>query len=240
MEEYKTLREEINQASSNMFSALQWGAASISVVIAAGLTQWSERHSVVVLVFFGIVPLLSSFAMLLWLREGVRFRRAGDYISILEQKVAILFDEWKKEEIFKDWSNLQRHFEDCIGIPRSSADLSDPIAWEQWLRDMRGKGVIEGHLALIYFITSLAFPILMVFSYLIGLFYVIVYMNITPYYVPIRHLFESTGGQILLIMTLSALVIILTVTFSLIIARNINRQTQPIRRNELKSSIQKN
>jgi hypothetical protein len=89
-EEYRTLRDESTQATINMFAALQWGSAIIGVVTAAGLTQWNEKHGVVLLVFAVVIPALALMTMFLWLGEAARLNRAGDYLCFVERKVGLL------------------------------------------------------------------------------------------------------------------------------------------------------
>lgn len=185
MEEYKSLREESKQASINMFSALRWGSAIVGALMGAGFVAWNNRqHFVVLIIFYIVVPILSSMSMFLWLGEAIRFKRVGDYICMLEQKIGYFVDKFEIiSDLKSNWEILQKNIELNMKMSGSQLNLIDPLTWEQWLRATR-KGIfnLEGHQELIYVLRLSFFPITMIFSFLIATYYVIAYPRFTPEY----------------------------------------------------------
>jgi len=234
-EEYKSLRDESKQASINMFAALRWGAAVLGVVIAAGFTQWNKQHVIVLLTFYVAVPLLSAMAMFLWLGEAARFKRVGDYICLIEQKAGMVLDEFKRQYAIKEkWAELQKHIEENIVISPSSLDLSDPLAWEQWLKDMKGKKLTEGHLAWIYRIRLAFFPILMLFSFLTGTYYVLTHPRFIPtWLIPFENLVPETKTGVVILILSSILIIFTAVLMAYIIGRKLDVKTKSFVRDNL-------
>src|SRR6266516_2526583 len=92
-EEYKTLRDESKQASVNMWTAVQWGAVFIGATIGLGLTQWTAGGPITPLAFDIVVPSFSGFIMAFWLGEAARFKRVGDYLCLVEQKLSFLLEQ---------------------------------------------------------------------------------------------------------------------------------------------------
>lgn len=239
-EEYKSLRDESKQASINMFAALRWGAAVLGVVIAAGFTQWNRQHAVVLLTFYVVIPLLSAMAMFLWLGEAARFKRVGDYICLIEQKAGMLLDIFKQQYAVKErWAPLQKQIEDKIAISPSSLDLSDPLAWEQWLKDMKGKGTIgttEGHLAWIYKIRLAFFPMIMLFSFFTGTYYVLTHPRFVPSWLAafVNFIPEAKTRAVILLI-LSIMIISVTTLMAFVIGRKLDVKTEPIIRDQTKT-----
>jgi len=170
IEEYKTLRDESKQASINMYSALQWGSAIVGVLFSAGFTQWKTHDAVVLAVFCIIVPTACAMSMFLWLGEAMRFKRVGDYICLIEAKVSQLCRYPDPD----DWVRSQRVLEGRLGLPESALDLAQPLVWERWLRDTRGRGGTAGHLELVYIIRLGLFPALAGLALAIGTLYSLV------------------------------------------------------------------
>ncbi len=47
--------------------------------------------------------------MFLWLGEAMRFKRVGDYICLIEQKVGMILDNFKQQYSIKEkFSNLNK------------------------------------------------------------------------------------------------------------------------------------
>jgi len=233
-EEYKSLREESKQASINMFSALSWGAAILGILISVGFSQWNKQHAVVLLIFFIVIPIISAIDMFLWLGEALRFKRVGDYICLIEQKVGMILDEFKQQYPIKEkWAYLQRQIEKSIGISQSSLDLSDPLAWEQWLRDMRGKAFTEGHLFWIYIIRLAFFPLIMLTSFLTGTYYVITNQELTPTWLMLLGKFiPKTKDNVLILMFSSILIIFISLIIAYVSLRKLNIRSKPFIRNK--------
>jgi len=237
-EEYKSLRDEIKQASINMFSSLNWGAAILGLVIAAGFTQWNKQHAVVLLIFFIFTPLFSAMTMFLWLGEAVRFKRAGDYICLIEQKAGMVLDDVKqKYSIKENWDQLKRHIEESIRIPSTSndLDLSDPLAWEQWLKDMKGKGPTVGHLAMIYKIRLGFFILLMSFSFITGNYYVFTHPKFIPSWLLwVAKAIPEPRNGILILISSSGIIILAAILVAIGIGRNLDVHTKPFSRRKYK------
>lgn len=238
-EEYKSLRDESKQASINMFAALRWGAAVLGVVIAAGFTQWNKQHAVVLLIFYVVIPLLSAMAMFLWLGEAARFKRVGDYICLIEQKAGMILDIFKQQYAVKErWGPLQKQIEEKIAISHSSLDLSDALAWEQWLKDMKGKGTTEGHLAWIYKIRLAFFPLMMLFSFLTGTYYVLTHPRFVPSWLaPLGNFIPEAKTRAVILLILSIIIISITSLMAIVIGRRLDVKTEPIIRNQSKQEL---
>ncbi len=171
-EEYRSLRSESMQASVNMFSAYKWGATAVGVIIGAGLTQWNEKHSIVLLVFFVLVPAISCMSMLIWLGEATRMKRAGDYICLIEEKASLLLKEFKRQYNLKcKWDRRSDEIQKDLLMSPSELDLSDPLVWERWLREGRERGFARGHQMGFYLIRLGFFPAVMTSSLAIASYY---------------------------------------------------------------------
>ena len=174
-EEYKTIRDESKQASINMFTSLQWGGVTIGVVLAAVLSKGDNAS--IPLISFVFIPLLAGATLVLWLGEAIRLKRAGDYICFIEQKVSLLFDDFRNRSgitsYFNEW---QETLTASFQLTPSDVDLSEPMAWEQWLKDMKDRekskhNSTEGHQKYIY-LYRLAFIVILPFVSLVaGLIY---------------------------------------------------------------------
>lgn len=158
VEEYKTLRDESKQASINMWTAMQWGGAFIGLIAAAALSQWSAPSPATPLALDIAVPIFSLFLMLFWLGEAARFKRAGDYLCLVEQKLTLLLRtaEAIPTALNTEWPEQQRRAEYALNLRPSIAAgpfdfiVEDPVAWEQWLRARKGRSAIDGHLERLY------------------------------------------------------------------------------------------
>jgi hypothetical protein len=150
-EEYRTLREESKQASINMWTAMQWGSALIGVSVGVGLSQWSASNPATALAFDVVVPVFACLMMLFWLGEAARFKRAGDYLCLLEGKLSLILRSTNQvpATLSSVWPEMQRRAEaDLNMLPVAAGSDSElvvaaPLAWEQWLRVTRGRSVID-------------------------------------------------------------------------------------------------
>jgi len=228
-EEYKSLRDESKQASINMFAALRWGAAVLGVVIVAGFAQWNKQHDVVLLIFYVVVPILSGMSMFLWLGEAARFKRVGDYICLIEQKAGMILDEFKSQYGIKGkWGKLQVEIEKNLSIQHSVLDMSDPLSWEQWLRDMKGKSITEGHLSLIYLIRLAFFPLTMFFSLFTATYYVLTHPKfIPPLLFPLERFIPETKTGVLILIVAWLVIFTFFMLIAGIIAWRLNVKTKP-------------
>lgn len=158
IEEYKSLRDESKQASINMWMAMQWCAAIVGVVVGAGLIQFSRENPVPAVLAFGLAaPMLTSLSMVFWIGEAVRLKRVGDYIFILERKIALIMSTMNEipAVVYKKWPQIQANLETALGIPahshnKSALPLLDPLSWEHWLRVQRQGFFSNGHLSFLY------------------------------------------------------------------------------------------
>ena len=234
-EEYRSLRDESKQASINMFTALRWGAAVLGIVITAGFTQWNKQHAVVLLTFFILVPILGAVAMFLWLGEAARFKRVGDYICLIEQKAGMVLDEVKQKYGIKErWEKFKEPLENSISISHSALDMSDPLAWEQWLRDMKGKSVTEGHQIWIYKIRLSFFILLMAFSFLIGTYYVLTHPRFTPYVlIWLERCIPEVKIKVVILILVSIVIILTTGIIAFRIGRKLDVKTKSFTREQI-------
>lgn len=243
LEEYKTLRDESKQASINMFAALQLGAGFVAVALAAAFTQWGKSAAIAVVVFMVLVPLLAAFSMFIWLGEAIRFRRVGDYLSFLEQKIGLLFETSGavSPTMAEQLAVLQKEAESKLGFVPSPILMSDPLAWEQWLRNTRASGwkalVVEtsGHQQLVYLTRLAFFPFIMLLSYGVGVYYVSRYPPSPSAIVDARFLSLHLPriDYVLVAEWIGLLVILLGFLFGGIIAWRLVRKAGVIRRAEL-------
>jgi hypothetical protein len=137
VEEYKVVRDESKQAELNTFTALQWGAALLGVLAAAGFYHWKNSGFIVASVFLGFVPLLAIASLYIWIGEMVRMKRAGDYLCLLERKAALLIGDRDLEPNLALWPDDKHKVEDWLRLRNSDRTLADPLNWEQWLRETR-------------------------------------------------------------------------------------------------------
>lgn|GEM_PF-1991078 len=230
IEEYKSLRDESKQASINMFSALSWGTGILGIIMSIGFTQWDKQPVIVLLIFYIIIPIIAAISMFFWLSEAIRLKRAGDYICLIEQKVKIILNEFKQYHLTKaKWLELQEKIEESIGLPHSSLDLSSPLVWEQWLRDMNSKKTLTGgHFVWIYIIKLAIFPLLMFSSFLIGTYYVISHPKLIPKWaVSLEKFTLETEIIIVIFMLSSILIIVLSIITAYRVGRRLVFKTNP-------------
>jgi hypothetical protein len=231
LEEYKSIREESKQASINMFAALQWGAAVQGVVVVGAFTQWDKEPGVVLFAFCLLVPALCAMTMLLWLGEAARMKRAGDYVGILEQKVSLLLDEFRREstEFQFEWAQVQARIEKNLNLSFTEVDLVDPLAWEQWLKEMAGRNTSEGHLKLLYQLRIAFFPFLMASSLFIGMYYSFCDPGVVAFsFVGIRTTFtKSEQWLVPLLMIIGWAGFLATTRFSVLVGQQLSRKSYP-------------
>lgn len=239
LEEYKSLRDESKQASINMFTALQWGAAVLGVIIAAAFTQWGKQDAVVLLTFYLVVPILSATAMFLLLGEATRFKRVGDYICLIEQKASLVLDEFKTiNNIERNWQRIETDLLDSLQMSHSELDLSDPLAWEQWLRVMRSKRTTEGHIGWIYKIRLGFFLLLMVLSFAIATYYALTRPRFLPdsWRSNIRQIMPEPYIKVLILLGISLTFILTTGLLAYQYGKRLDTNTKAFRRNLFSSS----
>ncbi|MBN2899091.1 MAG: hypothetical protein JXO44_09995 [Clostridia bacterium] len=113
MQEYQTLRDEILLSFENQQQILNYGIASMGIIIGFAANKWEETL-IIDMMLFVLVPILSHLVTLIWNGEINRISRAGQFIK-------------KKEEI------INRYI-------MSSSDASDePLYWETWLRSYKSE-----------------------------------------------------------------------------------------------------
>jgi len=139
LEEYKTLRDESRQCSINMFSVFSIGLGAIGIIAAVGFNLLKgETVVIALLIFYLFIPILSIAIAFLWIGEAARFKRAGDYICFIEVKLSLLLKRTNNKEIISfsnNWSSYQEKIEEKLKFEQHvPIDLSDPLAWERWLR----------------------------------------------------------------------------------------------------------
>jgi hypothetical protein len=174
VEEYKAVRDESKQAELNTFTALQWGAVLLSGLSAAGFTQWSHSAFIVEAVFLGFVPLLAIASLYIWIGEVVRMKRAGDYLCLIEDKMAILTRDDTLMPDMPNWSEARKDVEIWLRLRDSQMSLRDPLNWERWLRRTRPPVWAlssSGHQLPTYLARIAFFPAVTLLSLSVGSYY---------------------------------------------------------------------
>lgn len=173
-EEYRTIRDESKQANINMMLVMQIGAAACAVVIGAAAARWEDVNGATPLLLLVVVPILSAVSLLIWIGEARRFRRAGDYLCLVERKVWLAIKALAlPRALEQEWPSQQMLFEVALGfIP--TEPLCGPLSWEQWLRTARSRtrfewSVTSGHDLLLYIVRAAFFPAIMAVSMVLGL-----------------------------------------------------------------------
>jgi hypothetical protein len=85
-EEYVSLRAEVSDSLKNQQSIINYGLASIGVLIGFSANLWGkERFIEGIYIFF--IPFICNLIILIWNGEVRRMSRAGQYIKSIEDKV---------------------------------------------------------------------------------------------------------------------------------------------------------
>jgi hypothetical protein len=157
LEEYKTLRAESLQISSLMITILQMGVAVAGVLFGAAAVALGngsdEVRNLAFHMFYIVIPYFIFFIGILWSGEAYRYKRVGDYISIIETKIEILFRKvYQKSNMPIAWINIQKQIENKLKIGYSDVELIKPLAWEQWLKSAKRSSPTSysGHVPMIY------------------------------------------------------------------------------------------
>jgi hypothetical protein len=176
-EEYRSLQNEVADASRHCYTAIQWGTALSAVLIAAAATQWRKHDSIVVLVFLLVVPFLVSLTLFYWIGELARIRACANFLCVLEEKAAMVVDtgEWLNRLSREEWPERQGRLR-RLGVELSTDVPVDPMSWERWLYSQRrmraARGIGTGNQEWIYRSRFLLFPFAGVASLVIGSYYV--------------------------------------------------------------------
>jgi hypothetical protein len=177
LEEYKTLRAESLQISSLMITILQMGVAVAGVLFGSVIVAWgNEKPGVKIAAFYMlylIIPLFVYFIGVLWSGEAFRFKRVGDFISVVEIKIEVLYRKIYEDNRIPDlWIGVQTQIEDKLSIDRSNLNLIKPLAWEQWLKSLSNSSFTSasGHLKILYAMRILVWLCIPIFSSVVGIF----------------------------------------------------------------------
>jgi hypothetical protein len=81
LEEYRTLREEVQNALQAQHAALSYGIASLAIFTAAIVNTWERAPLLTAVALMGGLPIGSAFVLLLWTIEVIRMQRAGTYLG---------------------------------------------------------------------------------------------------------------------------------------------------------------
>jgi len=89
LEEYKMLRQESLNAMNNRNRILSFGLATIGAILAGSIAAHTKSTyspvSCLALIF--MVPVISTFVLLMWFGEYKRMQRAGKFLSGLEDRI---------------------------------------------------------------------------------------------------------------------------------------------------------
>jgi hypothetical protein len=107
LEEYKTLRQEILTAMSSRMSILTFGLASISLVLSASISKYTQdtRFGSLFpgLALSAAIPAFAIFILFMWLGEYERMQRAGRFLTTIEEKV-----NWENRATLLTWETQLR------------------------------------------------------------------------------------------------------------------------------------
>ncbi|MEI7661334.1 MAG: hypothetical protein WCK34_04020 [Bacteroidota bacterium] len=92
MEEYRAIKQEIAITLTNMQTVLNFGLATIGVLILAAATIISQIE-ITGIIFLFVVPIVSYFIVIIWIGELERITRAGFVIRSIEKKVNKFFSD---------------------------------------------------------------------------------------------------------------------------------------------------
>ena len=89
LEEYKTLRQESLTAMNNRNKVLSFGLAAIGAILTGSIFAYEENGYpfISILILIIIIPVVSSFVLLMWFGEYERMQRAGKFLTKLEEKI---------------------------------------------------------------------------------------------------------------------------------------------------------
>jgi hypothetical protein len=193
LEEYKTLREESEQASINMISSMSIGLGTAAIATIYGFSFLTDKNNYSIsaqnllfplTIFCLIVPFLLFLITAFWLGELARFKRAGNYICFIEAKISLLLNKFYKTSIETKWKEIQPEIEEKLKMTKTKSEIGRPLQWEIWLRsftdDKNSKKILttSGHMKWIYNIRA----ILLLFSFcsiiLFGFWLVITFYSI--------------------------------------------------------------
>jgi hypothetical protein len=139
MEEYKTLRAESIESMKMQQSILQYGAATMGIIIIGGFNVWNNPF-LPEIVFLFILPAVVYLVSIIWIGEVARMFRAGSFLSELEKKINSEFTE--KGEV---------------------------LSWESWLRKKQADGKTPHQLVSSHYIAIYCFfSIISIASIVIG------------------------------------------------------------------------
>ncbi|MBU1937406.1 hypothetical protein KKG05_08400 [bacterium] len=210
VEEYRSLRDESKQISINMFTALKWGAAFLSVLIAAGFTLWNKQHGAVLVIFYLLIPLLSGISMMFWLGEASRYRRVGRYLCFVEQKAGLIISRFSERlKLEEHWKSLQEKLEEDLDFKPVTFDMSHPLCWEHWLRNSK-----HGHQAFPYSVRASLFIVIMLLSWIIATYYTLAHPRYTSDFllsIGLRVPSPNTSALWLTVLSFIAIVIFIVI-----------------------------
>ncbi|MDD3478414.1 MAG: hypothetical protein PHP32_06010 [Candidatus Izemoplasmatales bacterium] len=119
LNEYNALRTEINNAMANQQSILNYGIASIGIILAFSTSNWQEMIIVDIILVF-LIPLIGLLVATIWLGEVNRIARAGQFLVVKENRINDLFLKMEENDtIFQN---------------------QPVLIWENYLRDLKKNG----------------------------------------------------------------------------------------------------
>ena len=89
LKEYETLRQESLNSMHNRNTILSFGLAAIGAIFAGSIIAYStDTYSLIPsLALIIVIPLISSFILLIWLGEYERMQRAGRFLVGIEHRI---------------------------------------------------------------------------------------------------------------------------------------------------------
>jgi hypothetical protein len=102
MEEYKTLRTESIESMKMQQSILQYGAATMEIIIVADFNVW-DKPLLSEIVFLFLLPAVVYLVSIIWTGEVARMFRAGSFLSGLEKKINAEFMDKGEALSWESW-----------------------------------------------------------------------------------------------------------------------------------------
>jgi len=105
LKQYTLLRTEMMQSLQSQINILQFGLASVGVLIGAGIANWKTSDFYLpFVVFLLIIPTICYIVLAVWSGELMRMMRAGVFNADLEMKINAL----SKQKDLLNWENWLR------------------------------------------------------------------------------------------------------------------------------------
>jgi len=192
--EYAAMRSEIETAHRHIFLTMQisWGFIGALMVVVLDNIGDTNKTLLVNVVMCILIPVICATALSFMLAESIRMQRAGDYICILERKVALF-------NIHRHIDSASLHDEEHERTNKCSAiELTQPLAFERWIRDSSIKKSIYGRAGFMLWFRFISFFLIEVVIFIVATFYqLFVVDNLS--WIPANYIVHLVGAIIAIV-----------------------------------------